>query len=393
MLLGKVRSNLVKSKKLGKRARPKVCFVHNMYINYRLPLFERLSKRFDITFFFDEVAPTAEVSRGRFDFKLLRSILVMPSYQRTLSPALAFHLLRHKPNLFLGSGMSHFGAQVAFLLSRSMRKPYVLWEETWHWTRTTPRMVMWPFSRAMLMGAEAIIVPGLKAREFVTAAGAKPEKVFVAPNAAQASTCSQAILNAEGLKKELGIRNEKVVLYLSRLVERKGLSVLIEAFSKLQDAVGAAFLVIAGEGPFRSQAEEKCRNLAVRNVRFTGFVREEDKASYFSLADVFVLPAIRSGREVEIWGLVLNEAMCFGKPVISTPAVGGAYDLIKDEVNGYVVKEGDAGALYERLKKLLKDPDAAAKMGFQAKKTIEESFTFDLMTEGFVKAMRYAIGA
>jgi glycosyltransferase involved in cell wall biosynthesis len=370
----------------------KIAFIHNMYINYRLPLFERLSRKFDITFFFDEVDPMTTVSAGRFDFKVLRSILIIRPYNRTFSPTLAFHLLKRKPDIFVGSGMNHLGAQIAFLLSRFTRKPFILWEETWHWTRTPLRMLMWPITRALLMRAEAIVVPGLKAKEFVTAAGAKPEKVFVAPNAALISTSENTIHQAEVLKEKLGLLNKKVVLYFGRLIERKGLSVLIEAFARLQADVDDAFLLIVGDGPLRNEAERKCQILAVRKVRFTGFVSEEEKASYFTLADVFVLPAIRSGREVEIWGLVLNEAMCLAKPVISTPGVGGAYDLIRNEVNGFIVKEGDVGALFERLKKLLMDLGTARRMGFEAKKTIDVGFTYDLMADGFVNAIQHAVG-
>lgn len=393
MLLSKAENRLVKTNRLGDTNRLKIGFVHNMYINYRLPLFERLSRRFDVTYFFDEVDPMTTVSHDHFDFKILRSILLVPAYHSTLSPTLAFHLLKQKPNLFVGSSMNHLGTQIAFFLSQFIRKPFVLWEETWHWTRTMPRLLMWPFTRTLIVRAETIVVPGSKAKAFVIAVGAKPERVFVAPNAAQIPTSKNTILEAERLKEKLGLRGKKVILYFGRLIERKGLSVLIEAFARLKAEVNDAFLLIAGDGPFREEAEEKCRILAIENVCFSGPVGEEKKASYFSLADVLVLPSISTGREVEIWGLVLNEAMCLGKPVISTLGVGGAYDLIKNGVNGYVVKERDVVALYERLKKLLTDQYTATKMGLEAKETIENGFTFDVMEQGFAQAIQHAMKA
>ncbi len=381
------------TKEIGKRSRLKIGFFHNTYINYRLPLFERLAGRYDITFYFDEVYPMTAVSSRRFDYKVLRSLVVSRTYNITVSPTLGPHLLKQKPNLFLGSGMSLFGTQIAFLISRLTRKPFVLWDETWNPTGSTPRKLMWPLMRALLVRAEAIVVPGSKAREFVIAAGAKPAKVFVAPNAAQIPTSKEVTFVAEGLRERFRAGSKKVVLYFGRLVERKGLSILIEAFARVQADVKDVFLLVAGDGPFRDEAERKCRILAVRDFCFTGFVSEEEKASYLSLADVFVLPSILLGGEVEVWGLVLNEAMSLAKPVISTDAVGGAYDLITDGVNGYIVKEGDVEALYGRLKKLLTDENAAMKMGFEAKKTVDEGFTFELMTEGFVQAFHHVIGA
>lgn len=381
------------AKRLTERKGMKICFVHNMYINYRLPIFERLARKFDITFFFDEVDSRTAVSRGSFNFKVLRSvpILMTSPYHSTLSPTLVFHLLKEKCNIFLGSDMGYFGTQIAFLVSRFARKPFVLWNETWYWTRTSLRVLMWPFIRSMLMRAETIIVSGSKARDFVTSCHVDPDKVFVAPNAVQILLAKDAILKGESLKTKLKMRNKTIVLYFGRLVERKGVSCLIDAFARLRTDVDNAFLVIAGEGPFKKEAQKKCRALAVKDVLFTGFVSEKDKALYFSLADVFVLPSIRSGLEVEVWGLALNEAMSLAKPVISTTAVGGAYDLIRDGVNGYIVKEGDVNALYENLKKLLTNPDLARNMGLEAKKTIEKGFTFDHMTEGFVKAFHHAM--
>jgi len=78
-----------------------------------------------------------------------------------------------------------------------------------------------------------------------------------------------------------------------------------------------------------------------------------------------------------------------GKPVIATEAVGGAYDLIRDGVNGFMVPERDVEALALSIKKILDDPDLERRMGDASRKIINDGFTYDHMVEGFNAAVRY----
>lgn len=119
---------------------------------------------------------------------------------------------------------------------------------------------------------------------------------------------------------------------------------------------------------------EKLRdNIGTNNVIFTGYVDDDTRALYYLLADIFVLPSIDL-KVTEEWGLVVNEAMSVGKPAIVTTAVGCAYELVKNGVNGYVVQEKNVAALYQAIKRLLNDDELRIKMGREAKKTINDSY-------------------
>jgi glycosyltransferase involved in cell wall biosynthesis len=87
------------------------------------------------------------------------------------------------------------------------------------------------------------------------------------------------------------------------------------------------------------------------------------------------------------WVWVVNEAMSAGRPVIATDAVGAAYDLIQDGVNGYMVPEQDSEALHKALKAVLTDTVTAGKMGAASKKIIDQGFTIDHMVAGFNRAV------
>jgi glycosyltransferase involved in cell wall biosynthesis len=241
----------------------------------------------------------------------------------------------------------------------------------------------------MIRRSDAVVVPGTKAKEFFLCCGADPKKIFVAPDASGMIINESAVLQNETLKEELGIEGKRIVLYLGRLIERKGVAILIKAFAKLQEKTKDSVLVIAGEGEERKRLENLCLELNVKNVLFVGYVDENSKSLYYSIADVFVLPSIAHSGEV--WDLVLNEAMQLGKPLIGTTAAGASCDLIKNGVNGYIVKEGDAEELSKAIEELLKDPERMRKMGLESKRIVENDFSFDKMVEGFVKAIRYTM--
>lgn len=90
------------------------------------------------------------------------------------------------------------------------------------------------------------------------------------------------------------------------------------------------------------------------------------------------------------WGLTFNELMSIGKPVIGTEAIGSAYDLIKDGVNGFMVPEKDSDALYSAMKKIASDPELEKEMGKESKRIIDKGFTYEHMVDGFREAIEYA---
>jgi glycosyltransferase involved in cell wall biosynthesis len=133
---------------------------------------------------------------------------------------------------------------------------------------------------------------------------------------------------------------------------------------------------------------EALRNdLGLTDVRFAGFVPQQEKALYYLLCDLFILPSITL-KVPEEWGLVVNEAMSVGKPVIVTDSVGCAYELVKNNVNGLIVPEKDIEALSSAAIRLLSDDEARARMGKESKRTIDEGFTYQHSIDDLSKFVR-----
>ena len=147
-------------------------------------------------------------------------------------------------------------------------------------------------------------------------------------------------------KKKLGVDKSKMVLTIGQFIHRKGFDVLLEAWNKELDE--SCSLVIVGGGEEENQYRQYIADHNLENVQLVGFKQKEEIFEYYKSADLFVLPT----RE-DIWGLVINEAMACGLPVISTNMCLGAVELIENGINGYIVPVNNSNELTEAMKKLL----------------------------------------
>jgi glycosyltransferase involved in cell wall biosynthesis len=149
---------------------------------------------------------------------------------------------------------------------------------------------------------------------------------------------------------------KKVILFVGKYISEKRPLDLLEAFAKLSSTEYS--LVMVGEGPMRLEIERRIAELKLQNVYLTGFINQLEIPLYYSIADVFVLS---SGSET--WGLAVNEAMNFAKPVIVSDACGCNEDLVVQGENGFVYETGNTEQLAGYLKKILEDDTFRAKAG------------------------------
>ena len=155
-------------------------------------------------------------------------------------------------------------------------------------------------------------------------------------------------------RSEIGMRKDGLYLIsVGRLVRRKGYDFLLEVLAELPDIE----LIIVGDGPEHENLNEKANTLSIMDrVIFTGSISEELKFQYLNNSDVYVLSSVHEG-----FGIVLQEAMQVGLPIVSTD-YGGQVDLITENENGKLVKYGDKGAMVAAIKQLLGDKELLEKM-------------------------------
>ena len=199
---------------------------------------------------------------------------------------------------------------------------------------------------------------------------------------AHAAASSRASLQAE-----LGLDPKRpVILFASKLQPRKHCDHLIAAYARLTAGLpeeSRAYLVIVGDGEQRVELERQAHATGLPGILFCGFRNQSELPRFFDLANVFVLPSRH-----EPWGLIVNEVMNAGRPVIVSDDVGCAPDLIGDGVNGCVYPAGDIDALAGALDRVLNTPGAAEAMGARAFERIQR-WSFEEDVQGLRNALQH----
>lgn len=152
----------------------------------------------------------------------------------------------------------------------------------------------------------------------------------------------------------------------SRVTHRKGLNYLIGAVAKLIPKYPNIQVRIMGEGNAQEELENLAKTLKIeKNVEFLGRIPREETAPYYQEAGIFVLPSLNEGMSN-----AMLEALASGLPIISTDT-GGADELIKEGINGYIVKFKDSADIAEKLEKLINSPELTGLMGIESRKIAE----------------------
>ncbi len=178
------------------------------------------------------------------------------------------------------------------------------------------------------------------------------------------------------------------LLFVGRLVERKGVHYLLEALARLRTDV-PVYLRVVGDGPMRGMLERRARDLGVADrVRFDGFVPNDVLSHRFATCDAFVLPAVVDAKgDTEGLGVVLVEALTYGKPVIAS-AAGGIVDVIRDGETGILVPPGDTAALAGAIERLVADPDLGAALAAGGQAHVEREFSWPVIIDRLVSLYR-----
>lgn len=165
--------------------------------------------------------------------------------------------------------------------------------------------------------------------------------------------CKSPASKAEqaALREKLGMKADKVyAITVGQFIERKGFDLLLKAWKDLR--CPDAELMLIGGGGERMAYERYIEEHSIHNVTICDFLSKKDLFEYYRASDIFVLPT----RE-DIWGLVINEAMACGLPVISSDMCIAARELMVSGENGYIYPVEDTAQLLHALERLITDAD------------------------------------
>lgn len=166
------------------------------------------------------------------------------------------------------------------------------------------------------------------------------------------------------------------ILFVGRLVERKGVEYLVRAVEQLR-RTRPAVLTVVGEGQWETKIRDAVRQCRGEEwVTFAGRVPAAELRALYAGTDVFVLPAVVDSKgDTEGLGVVLLEAMRFGRPVVAS-AVGGIPDIVEDGRTGWLVPAGDVAELAGALDRVAADPEAARRVAAAGRSMALDRFSW-----------------
>jgi len=289
-------------------------------------------------------------------------------------------------------GYASVNALHAMLVARSLGIPVLLRAESWlaDRERSNRRLaVKQLYFRALSKLVDGILPIGSLNADYWRHYLGPDFPFFLMPYAVDNDYFQQRSHDASGRRQELQAElnldpSRPVILFASKLQERKRCADLLEAYQRLAPAPGVEphpYLVIVGDGEQRIALERAVKDTGYNSIRFCGFRNQSELPRFFDLCTVFVLPSRH-----EPWGLIVNEVMNAGRPVIVSDEVGSQRDLITPGIEGEVFPAGDIEALTAALKRTLATPAMAQQMGQRALERIR-SWSF----EEDVRGLRHAL--
>jgi glycosyltransferase involved in cell wall biosynthesis len=309
------------------------------------------------------------------------------SYRQHRQVAAAI-LARHYDVLWL-HGYTSPNNLAAALVARLTGMPVLLREEA---TLLDHRAVRTRALKAVLLPLLAKLVNaglyiGTENQRFLERYGFGRAKLFFTPytvdNAFFQRQAELLQAKRQLLKSDFGMDPRRpVVLFSGKLIPKKDPLTLIRAFDSLRHRVDCALLLV-GDGPLREEVADHVHRNKIPNVHVAGFLNQSEISKAYAVSDLLVLPSV----EHETWGLVVNEAMNFGIPIVVSDKVGCGRDLVRSGVNGAIFQAGSSAALADALFPLLADPSRLRELGAASRRMIDD-WSLDRTAEGISQAIR-----
>ena len=356
----------------------RVAFLISHPIQYNSPLFKKIAEEpgIDLTVYYcskeglermedkgfgKDIAwdiPLLEGYKYKFlnNYSMLHTVSFAPF--GLFNPGIISELKRGKFDALIVHGWNYLTYWLAFAAAFYLKLPLILRSEM-HLNQELLKPKWKLFLKKFLLGAlfrgaSGFLAIGTENREFYRFYGADEKKIFMVPysvdNERFMAENKKLKMEREGLREGLGIsRDAKVILFAGKLIPKKRPLDLLKAYGKVTAADKA--LVFVGDGRLRGELESFAKERRLENVFFAGFKNQSEIAQFYALSDILVLPSVAG----ETWGLVVNEAMCFGLPVVVSDLCGCVADLLEDGRNGYKFRAGDIDSLVSAIDKVMQE--------------------------------------
>ncbi len=374
------------------KMRRRLVLITEIIAPYRIPVFNALARRSELdlnVIFLAETDPTLRQWRVytdeiRFSYQVLPSwrwraakgknkdkLKVKLKVERKdkdsllINRGLSSALNKLSPQVIICGGYSYAASWLALWWARRHQVEFVLWSESNRSDSRNQRPWVEWLKSYFLKRCDRFVVPGKASFEYLRLLGSPPASILTAPNAVNnswfAAQAENVRLHADEFRQKMKLPS-RFILFVGRLVPEKGVFDLLAAYAKLESNLRSEVgLVFAGDGVPRTELTNQASQITPGEVSFPGFAQREDLASLYALAEFLVLPT-----HSDPWGLVVNEAMACGLPIIVTDVAGCSADLVENGWNGYVVPCQHVEKLGAAIDSLVRQPELRQQMSLHS---------------------------
>lgn len=363
----------------------KLMFLTNIPSPYRVEFFNELGKYCDLTVIFERKTSDERDSKWyNNNFKYFKTVFLR-GLKIQKNKALSFEIVKFLDanifDAFVIGGYSTPTAMLAIEVLKAKKIPFII--NTDGGIINNDSFVRFLIKKHFLSSATHWLSTGEVTNKYLLHYGAVCNRIFEYPftSLRNSEILKKPISHQEKLaiKEELNMPDCKIIIAIGQFIYRKGFDVLLNACSKIS---GDYELYIIGGEP-TTEYLRIVNELCLDNIKFIDFMKKRDLVKFYLASDIFVLPT----RE-DIWGLVVNEAMSLGLPVISTENCVAGVELIEDGINGFIVPVEDSNLLADRINRLLSNPELCSFMGKNNLIKMQD-YTIEKMAEkiyGFIKS-------
>lgn len=360
----------------------KVLFITNIPAPYRIDFYNELGKSVDLTVIFE--SKSAEGIRFNWninEIKNFKAIFLSEGNinEKKVDWKILKYIKKNEYDHIVATSYSYFTEMIALIFMKIKNIPYYL--ETDGGLIREENKIKRLYKRFLISGAKGYFSPSEASDEYLIFYGADKNKIYRYPfTSLKEKDILSKKLNSKDkkyIKKQLRIKEEKIILSVGQFIYRKGYDVLLNSIEGLDDNIG---VYIIGGTPTTEYLKLK-KDLNLKNVYFKEFMTKKDMSLYFKVADIFILPT----RE-DIWGLVINEAMSYGLPVITTDKCIAGLELV-DEKNGSIVSINNKYELRKEIDKILDNEDMIECMGQESLRKIKK-YTIENMSKKHISCFK-----
>jgi len=377
-----------------------IVIIQNFMVPYEAPLFSGLAKIPFINlkvFYCTQTYKTRRwpITGHKYPYEILPGFtLLLNKFACSFNPSIIMNIIKARPDVVvLSGGYNHITMQLAFIVCKCLNVPIIYRSDENQISRNNISEVARlarPIEQLMIKKSSAIICPGQLSKKYHYYSGAESNKIFIVPYTSANDDAyfhlgKRLRKDKENIKDKLGFQGKKIIIYTGRLVEEKGVVVLLNALSSLNKKNDNLLLILVGSGSKENSYKEYALKNHINNVLFLGNISELEKIiMYYSIADVFVLPS-----NIDLWGIVVNEAMLCGLPVIVSNNAG-ASEMIQNGLNGVIFKAGDPFNLSSAIESILYNDEYSSMLVQNSIVTIRNEYNQKNRVNKFLDCILFA---